>query len=118
MTNTIPCGHLIEPADAGADAHCEIGRGFPQECCGCSAYLPGLTAQERMRCEVWTRVMGYHRPVAAFNPGKQAEHQERQYFRESPLSVVAPVGERAQVVLPESGAVAQPSVQAPRLQWW
>ena len=37
---------------------------------------------ERTRCEVWTRVMGYHRPVANFNAGKQAEHQERTYFQE------------------------------------
>lgn len=39
-----------------------------------------LRDEERTRCEVWTRVMGYHRPVSAFNRGKQAEHQERVYF--------------------------------------
>jgi len=39
---------------------------------------------ERTRCEVWTRVMGYHRPVSAFNAGKRAEHRERQYFSECP----------------------------------
>lgn len=37
---------------------------------------------QRQRCEVWTRVMGYHRPVAAFNPGKQSEHRERVHFTE------------------------------------
>ncbi|HXD42242.1 MAG TPA: anaerobic ribonucleoside-triphosphate reductase [Ramlibacter sp.] len=41
-----------------------------------------LTDDERQRCEVWTRVMGYHRPVASFNVGKQGEHNERQFFRE------------------------------------
>jgi hypothetical protein len=41
-----------------------------------------LRDEERTRCEVWTRVMGYHRPVSAFNRGKQAEHQERVYFQE------------------------------------
>ena len=41
------------------------------------------TAQpQRQRCEVWTRVMGYHRPVASFNPGKQAEFAERKFFTE------------------------------------
>ena len=30
-----------------------------------------LHDHERQRCEVWTRVMGYHRPVSEFNPGKQ-----------------------------------------------
>jgi ribonucleoside-triphosphate reductase len=30
--------------------------------------------------EVWTRVMGYHRPVSAFNTGKKAEYAERVCF--------------------------------------
>ena len=37
---------------------------------------------QRTRCEIWTRVMGYHRPIDTWNPGKQAEHQERRYFTE------------------------------------
>jgi hypothetical protein len=41
-----------------------------------------LPDTERTPCEVWTRVMGYHRPVSAFNPGKQSEHAERLHFRE------------------------------------
>lgn len=32
--------------------------------------------------EMWTRVMGYFRPVASFNTGKQGEFHERQYFTE------------------------------------
>jgi anaerobic ribonucleoside-triphosphate reductase len=40
---------------------------------------------ERQACEVWTRVMGYHRPVSAFNPGKKSEHDERQHFEEKRL---------------------------------
>ncbi|SFC60693.1 Anaerobic ribonucleoside-triphosphate reductase [Pseudomonas citronellolis] len=39
--------------------------------------------RQRQRCEVWTRVMGYHRPVSAFNAGKQSEHRERCHFRET-----------------------------------
>ena len=42
----------------------------------------GLPEHERQRCEVWTRVMGYHRPVSEFNAGKQNEHRERAHFRE------------------------------------
>lgn len=38
---------------------------------------------ERQPCEVWTRVMGYHRPVSAYNPGKKSEHAERTHFAES-----------------------------------
>lgn len=41
-----------------------------------------LRDEERTRCEVWTRVMGYHRPVSAFNAGKRSEHQERRHFVE------------------------------------
>lgn len=41
-----------------------------------------LDDSERQPCEVWTRVMGYHRPAASFNTGKKGEYQERTYFRE------------------------------------
>ena len=41
-----------------------------------------LKDEERTRCEIWTRVMGYHRPVTSFNPGKQSEYQERKPFVE------------------------------------
>lgn len=37
---------------------------------------------ERQRCEIWTRVMGYHRPVSEFNQGKKGEYYERRFFRE------------------------------------
>lgn len=39
----------------------------------------------RQPCEVWTRVMGYHRPVSAFNLGKQSEHRERLHFQETAI---------------------------------
>lgn len=42
-----------------------------------------LRPEERQPCEVWTRVMGYHRPVSQFNPGKQSEHAERKHFLEA-----------------------------------
>lgn len=41
-----------------------------------------LTDDERQPCEVWTRVMGYHRPVASFNIGKKCEHLDRKHFTE------------------------------------
>jgi hypothetical protein len=41
-----------------------------------------LTDEERQPCEVWTRVMGYHRPVSSFNRGKQGEYAERTCFAE------------------------------------
>ncbi|MDZ4168611.1 MAG: anaerobic ribonucleoside-triphosphate reductase [Coriobacteriia bacterium] len=42
-----------------------------------------LSDEERQPCEVWTRVMGYHRPVVSFNQGKQGEYAERVCFVES-----------------------------------
>ncbi len=48
-----------------------------------------LTEEERQPCEVWTRVMGYHRPVASFNIGKKGEHCERKHFQERSLQLTA-----------------------------
>ena len=42
-----------------------------------------LTDEERQPCEVWTRVMGYHRPVSEFNRGKKSEYYSRKCFVES-----------------------------------
>ncbi len=41
-----------------------------------------LKDEERQPCEVWTRVMGYHRPVASFNTGKKGEYAERRFYSE------------------------------------
>lgn len=53
--------------------------------CSEHGYLKG----EQPKCphcgkttEVWTRVMGYHRPVSQFNVGKKSEHRERRFFSE------------------------------------
>ena len=39
--------------------------------------------EERQPCEIWTRVMGYFRPMSEFNIGKKSEFAERRYFKES-----------------------------------
>jgi len=41
-----------------------------------------LKDEERQKCEIWTRVMGYYRPVSEFNIGKKSEHYERVLFEE------------------------------------
>ena len=51
-----------------------------------------LTDAERQPCEVWTRVMGYHRPVSSFNTGKQGEFRERVCFEEQRAALVQPAG--------------------------
>lgn len=41
-----------------------------------------LKDEERTQCEVWTRVMGYHRPLESFNRGKKSEFYARKCFTE------------------------------------
>lgn len=40
-------------------------------------------AGHEQTCEVWTRVMGYFRPVQSFNIGKKGEYAERTMFTEA-----------------------------------
>jgi len=46
-----------------------------------------LTDEERQPCEIWTRVMGYHRPVSSYNLGKKGEYNERKFFEEKRASL-------------------------------
>ncbi|MBQ7660147.1 MAG: hypothetical protein IJS26_05395 [Alphaproteobacteria bacterium] len=41
-----------------------------------------LADSERQPCEIWTRCMGYHRPISEFNRGKKSEYYERLCFDE------------------------------------
>ncbi len=41
--------------------------------------LQGLEAK-RTKCEVYSRVVGYIRPVQQWNDGKQAEYNDRKEF--------------------------------------
>ena len=38
---------------------------------------------KRTKCVVYSRVMGYHRPVEGFNIGKKGEHKERVFFEQN-----------------------------------
>ncbi len=49
-------------------------------CPKCAASRPNAAPQA---CEVWTRVMGYFRPVSSFNIGKKGEYAERVMFTEA-----------------------------------
>ena len=46
-----------------------------------------LKNEERQECEIWTRVMGYYRPVSFYNTGKKGEFHERVEFAE-PASIL------------------------------
>ncbi len=48
---------------------------------GIHDFCPACRAEGRESTpEVWTRVMGYYRPVSSFNIGKQGEFEERRFF--------------------------------------
>lgn len=40
-----------------------------------------LDDNERQECEVWTRVMGYFRPLSSHNIGKKQEYADRKCFK-------------------------------------
>ncbi len=44
-------------------------------------------SHKRTKCMVYTRVMGYHRPVESFNIGKKGEHRERKQFKEAKCNI-------------------------------
>lgn len=43
--------------------------------------------REPVVCQVWTRVMGYFRPVSSFNIGKKGEYAERTMFTEAAAAI-------------------------------
>ncbi len=45
-----------------------------------------LKNEDRTKCSIWTRVMGFCRPFNNFNIGKKSEFKERKYFTESAAS--------------------------------
>lgn len=63
--------------DGGALYEPERGR-FRQKCEACFQAKPELT--DYRPCEVYSRVVGYLRPVAQWNEGKQAEFRERRAY--------------------------------------
>ncbi|WP_413227765.1 ribonucleoside triphosphate reductase [Actinomyces marmotae] len=64
-------------------------------CEKCSALHPDAEPTE---CEVWTRVMGYFRPVRSFNIGKKGEYAERRMFTEGAAAGHGPVASRLTAV--------------------
>ena len=40
-----------------------------------------IPEKERTKCEVYSRVVGYLRPVSQYNPGKKSEFKDRKNFK-------------------------------------
>ena len=58
-----------------------------------------LEDHERQRCEIWSRVIGYYRPVEAYNIGKQQEHRDRKFFSRGSTKRIL-----AEAALPQSNS--------------
>ena len=43
---------------------------------------PYLDNSKRTKCEIWSRTMGYYRPLSNYNIGKKAEAISRKHFSE------------------------------------
>jgi ribonucleoside-triphosphate reductase len=65
-----------------------------------------IPAEKRTRCEVYSRVVGYLRPVAQWNLGKKAEWADRSVFDPS-------LGRKGKIVNigAEQGISSEPVVQ-------
>lgn len=48
----------------------------------CAPEVLELPSEMRTKCEVFSRVVGYYRPVSNWNKGKAAEFKERKEFNE------------------------------------
>jgi len=40
----------------------------------------GVVTRERQQCEVYSRIVGYLRPIQNWNEGKKAEYKDRKEF--------------------------------------
>lgn len=63
---------MIECKKCGADAKYRSTRDGQNYCAKC--------AKELYPCEVYSRIVGYMRPVQNWNVGKQQEYQDRKEF--------------------------------------
>ena len=68
--------------------------------------MSDLADSERQRCEVWSRAMGYFRPVSDYNAGKRQEFRDRRYFSERTALERADAAERL-----ERGDMGRPAAR-------
>lgn len=57
----------------------EVGEDYYLKCDGC--YEKEKMLRNYQTCEVYSRVVGYLRPVAQWNPGKKSEFKNRKAFK-------------------------------------
>lgn len=77
-------GIIFQPQDGAAGYYPELSTGKREyfvKCAKCFEKAPRLT--DFNPTEVYTRVVGYYRPVQSWNDGKRQEYQDRQNFTQS-----------------------------------
>ena len=81
-------------------------------CWRCALEFPEAEPQA---CEVWTRVMGYFRPVSSFNIGKTGEYHDRTAITEAAADLVPQADEAAPAAaeLQIAGLVGYPPATGP-----
>ena len=68
VENEIKNGSLLSYKDEGSEL-------FVFKCDDC--YSKNKELSDYKECEIYTRIVGYLRPVNQYNPGKQQEYKER-----------------------------------------
>jgi len=43
--------------------------------------IKGATIMQKVKCEIYSRISGYYRPVQQYNKGKQEEFSERRKIK-------------------------------------
>lgn len=74
-------GGRLDPQDGAAGYNPTLNNGSTEyfvKCPECFEKNPQLRSFNPI--EVYTRVVGYYRPITSFNKGKMAEYQDRKYY--------------------------------------
>ena len=82
-------GATLTPQDGAAGYHPRLNSGEKEyfvKCASCYAAQPKLTKYNPT--EVYTRIVGYYRPVSAWNRGKREEYRERKFYDQSHADTV------------------------------
>lgn len=61
----------------------------------------------KQRCEVYSRVVGYFRPIAYWNKGKKAEWKDKRFYKPRTLN---------KLMAPSSDVVVTPGIQNNQVQ--
>jgi anaerobic ribonucleoside-triphosphate reductase len=64
----------------GSGSSCEVNKDIDMNEKVVEKPKPQSIKNDAVPCEVYSRVVGYYRPVQAWNPGKQEEFKDRKEY--------------------------------------